>query len=518
MEGAGSAPTEMSDEAAAGSYLSAVQADRSEFAQQDDEPTLVPDQETKSMTIDVDDDIELQNRRRKFIMIGVIVVALTIGALVFLADENQPGSGRAGKSAASAGKKADRSPKQLIDDIKIALLTKNLNLGQSSLNSLETKLRGNAMVPVAKAILRHQFLYDQASARSLLEAAYSFAESDPAKKAAVLNLIGLYNFGFDPGESTKAFRDALAIDGNNPVYRFNMAMNNYFTGKQKAAIAELRKLKSGDNQFVEKERLIALGMMVPFLASRQFSQAAKVDRFDARIMLMQAIQTLNARRDQNLMGYFGRFIDQGVELHLPSRVGSFELFRYPDIYESARKTLRTFLLGKSKIKSDFEARLIATSAILAVIVGKNEEAEKTIERGLKDFTGNADLLKALGYLRFTQERYDDVIDIFRNTESKYVDSFAVQAYLGLSYLQLKRYQNATGPLNRLAQYFKTDPRSYTYLAELAEQVKGNQAAQKYFQKALDIDPYNLRALQGAYRVGMRNVFAAKYYDNLIPFF
>lgn len=497
-----------------------LSVDRSDFADISDEPTLIPEADTRSLNNIEFNEEQNSLQKRKLLIGGALVVVLALFIVVFSSDKQET-SQEADQEDAQASQQenvAGKSIKELFFNVKTALLIRNLNLAQGSLTALESKVRANPLIPLSNAIVKSQFLYDRATARSLLAAAYSFAEKKTDIRAEVLNITGIYSLDSDLDESVKSFEQALKLSSGNPYYSYNLAMTLMKVGQKQKATKILRELDTKGDQVLERERLISLGMSLPFLASRQFQKAQKIDPYDSRISLMLAVESLNRNDTEDTIRKLDQYIDKGIEITLPSRVESFRIISYPDIYLSANKVVQTYLLKKTKMSKNLESKLIASSAILSVINGKYNEAEKIIERGLKDFAGNEDLLKAIAYLRYQQNQYEDIVGLLKSSEEAFSSSFAIQSILALAYLKLNDLQAAKAPLARLARQHGDDPRTHAWMGLYAEQVRGLGEAKKMYEKALAMDPYNITALQGAYRAGSMQQFSKSVYSSIVPSF
>jgi tetratricopeptide (TPR) repeat protein len=121
-------------------------------------------------------------------------------------------------------------------------------------------------------------------------------------------------------------------------------------------------------------------------------------------------------------------------------------------------------------------------------------AEGVYQQALAVFPGNAEILKRLGIVYQTENKFDTSIELFQKILQQAPSYPDVNLYLGLSYFGLNRFEDAAGALNKGLADNPADPRAHRYLAFSYEWLGRNLEAIEHLESLLHYNPKDAEAL------------------------
>jgi tetratricopeptide (TPR) repeat protein len=457
--------------------------------------------------------------KSKFIVTAVSALGLIALIAVYLGTK-KPASKITHTSAGNRAKSL-LSPEQ---EVKRALLLFDLDRAKDAMIQADgdPQLKTEPPIMIAQAMIKKEFLYDSEAAASQLQSLRPNLQ-DSGLRAEVDNLIGLYIFDRDPPASMETFRKLLTADPANSIARYNLVAAMLRAGNSAGALQIALPFVSSlrDNDPLMADAAILLGWAQEAeakggdaSAEASFIRAIKADPSSSAARLGLAIHRLRKNGFRASEADFRAFVDSMPELDPPSRVKNFRLMTNFDFYNFARGRIRELNLD-GPMGSKPSPLIMAVDAMLSCIQNRTAEAGKILEGALSTAPGDSNVMKAVGYHRWKEGRYPEILDLFRDIPKERY-GFAVPMILGKAYMKLENWPHAK---KMFEQTVATSPQRSEGWSLLGEMLltEGKEAEAKIkFNSALAKDPRDLVALRGLDHIGVQSIYNPDLMENL-PF-
>jgi tetratricopeptide (TPR) repeat protein len=439
------------------------------------------------------------NRRLLLLGAMILVVALAVPAFMFKGTKAKHEK----KSAITFERKTTGNPEV---DMRHSLLLFELEDAKAALIEMKQMpgAKNSVVPPLADALMKKEFLFDADGAYLSLQAAEALAK-EPGSKAEVGNLLAVYGFERDKGESIGALR-RIADSQSDPVFRYNLALAQLRAGHAKEAAATVNKVNQGDNRLVERS-LVLLGWARDILskgndpaAEDAYQKALNVNPNSAKARLGIAIYHFRKGGMRASDHDFRSFIEDLPELDPPSLVPNFRQMSDFEFYSYARSQLRELNIPLGAAGSKPSPLVMAVDAILSCLENRTGEAGKILDVALTAAPGDPSILKAVGYHRFKDGRYAEVIDLLKEL-GKESESSALSLLLGKSYLKTGHEDLAQKEFERMTAANPSRSEGWSLLGMLQLRHGARENAKKNLHNALSRNPLDLQALRGLDRLG-----------------
>lgn len=460
---------------------------------------------------------EAQRAKRKFVLFGCVTLAI-IGTLGYFAMS----SGVAEKKVPR--REQGRTIENPEEELKNSLLLFDLEGVKASINELELRMRGDPILPMAKAILKKEFLFDSDGASIALQTARTLSQ-EPKLSAEIENLMGVYGFDRDPLASISTLKKVVEENPSDAVFRFNLAMALFRSGKYQDANSVVTSLMSGlrgDDELSHDAAMIA-GWSRD-LASRgndanaesAFLKALELKPGSAYARLGLAIHRLRKFGLKEAESDFRQFIDLVPDLESPSRIVNYRKMAAFEIYNLARREIRELNMPGGVVGPRPSPLIMAADAMLSSLQSRTGEAGKILEGALSNAPGDPNILKAVAYVRWRDGRYDDVIDLLGEL-NKEKNSFAVNFLLAKAYLKTGKIALAEKHFVTLTTIASSRSEGWSGQGEIQLLQNNSELAKRHFSTALNRESRDLVALKGLERLGEDPQNIVRGFENLLPF-
>lgn len=490
------------------------------------EPELTP-----KMFIEEPEAKVQERKRRRSMMLGgagvLVGLAIVIAAVVAIRGQE----GRGGKQPDIS--RQPRKPGEASAAIRQSIILYDLEGARGALSDLEQEpnARGDATLSLAQAIVKKEFLFDVEGALNALQAAKNQAKN-PRVEGEVDNLLAVYSFDRDPASSSEMLRKNLESRKEDPVFRYNLALSLIRTGRPQEAIPILDALiggLAGDPSMMEDTALAQAwalesacgggGARDPVCrrsndAESFYQRALEANQSSAKAKLGLALLRMRRGGIKASEGEFRAFLDTAPDLDPPTRINNFRKLNNSDFYNFAHaQIVELNTPGQSVAKPS--PLIMAADAIISGMQLKTSEAGKILETALSAAPGDANVLKALGYLRWKDGRLNELVDALKDLRER--NSFAVNFMLGKAYAKLRKRDLAEKHYRALLEAYPARPEGHSLLGELLlEDPARAEEAKTEFQLALKRDALDLAAWRGLQRAGAPIVLSPEIQKNL-PF-
>jgi tetratricopeptide (TPR) repeat protein len=471
--------------------------------------------------LSVEAELEAAERRRKRLVLTVVcfgVIGLGVAGYFWLA--KRPRSMSSGISVSTGPRKPGVNAE---DELRRSLLLYDLEGAKEALADLEadSAKRGRAMVPMGRAILKKEFLFDSESASASLLTARGLAR-DARTRNEVENLSAIYGFDKDPAASTDALRSLVKEAPTENIYKYNLAYAYLRQNKPQEALPVIASVVAGlhDDDPLYADAMFVQGWAQELdpkfreAAEASFLKAVAADLHQSQSRLALAIHRLRRSGLRAAEGDFRAFIDSAPELDPPSRILEYRKMNGPEFYNSARTWLRELNLD-GPMGSKPSPLVMAVDAVLSCLQNRTGEAGKIIEGALASSNGDVNVLKAMGYHRWKEGRYAEIVEMFRDVTRDKM-GFAVPYIMGKALLKLDRRPQAAKMFEFITANTPARSEGWALLGDLLLQEGKKVEAQAKLLNAIRKDPYNLVALRALNRLGQQEVFSDEIMGNL-PF-
>jgi tetratricopeptide (TPR) repeat protein len=440
-------------------------------------------------------------------LVGVGLVGLIV--LVYRGNGDKPPKVEVSRPA-RAGEEASTAVRQ-------SIILHDLEGAKSALSDLEQSpnARGDANISLAQAIVKKEFLYDVEGALNALQTAKNQAKSKRAE-AEIDNLLAVYSFDRDSASSAEMLRRNLEGWKDDPVFRYNLALSLLRIGRPQDTIPILDGLLSGltgDPGLIEDAALAQAWALEAFCgggsrdplcrrgndAESFYERALQANPNSAKARLGLALMRMRRGGIKASESDFRAFLDSAPDLDPPTRIQNFRKLANSDFYDFAHNQI-VELNTPGQAVTKPSALIMAADAIISGLQLKTSEAGKILETALSAAPGDANVLKALGYLRWKEGRLNELVDALKDLRER--NSFAVNFMLGKAYAKLRKRDLAEQHYRALVVAHPNRSEGHSLLGELLlEDPARIEDAKAEFQLALKKDPLDLVAWRGLQRAG-----------------
>jgi tetratricopeptide (TPR) repeat protein len=198
---------------------------------------------------------------------------------------------------------------------------------------------------------------------------------------------------------------------------------------------------------------------------------------------------------------FRLFLESLPELDPPSRVLNFRKMSDFDFYNFSRSELRELNAPMGAAGTKPSPLVMAVDAMLSCLQSRTGEAGKILEDALSISPGDHYLLKAVGYHRWKEGRYSEILDLLKDLPDER-DSFALNLLVGKAYLKTGNLDQAEPYVRQLIALSPERAIGWSLLGEIQFRKDQIPEAKKDFENALRHDPLDLAALKGINRLGL----------------
>lgn len=463
----------------------------------------------------------MDGRRKINIFIGTLIVFLMIGSILFYF-KFEKNSGKVGVKNPTAAKSLKKKlPPQMA--IQRAFLLYDLEGSKEALNELEQSAKGNVIVPISQAIFRKEFLFDPETALSALVTAKGLSDSAEIEKS-LDNLTAMYTFERDRAFAINLFKKLIEDSSVSIVYKYNLALAYLRNSKwQEAGLLASSLLPSARNNAELSSRLnLVVGWSKELTGTSDTSSEAAFQRsleqnpFSPKAHLGLAINKLRRKGLRESESEFKAFIESLPEMDGPDRITNFQRMNDFDIYNFARAQIRELNVPGGSVGSKPSPLIMAVDAVLSCLQNRQGEAGKILENALSAAPGDITLLKAVGYHRWREARYDEIIDLLKD-QNKDKDGFAVNYLLARSYERTGKKDLEEKHIRVLTESAAERSDSWSQLGSFKLRQGDNAGAKEAFQAALEKDSMDLGALRGMDALGENQDILSSEFKDFLPF-
>ncbi len=470
-------------------------------------PVDTPDSQA---TILPSDDFSDPNRKPvNKVVVGVgifltlmVVAAVSIAVILSGTDSKKDPSISSRKSQLSAD-----------EAIRKSLLFFNLEAAKESLADLELESgsKGKTLFPIAQALVKKEFLFDGDGAVMSLQTAKTLADTRESE-GEVDNLLAIYRFDRDREGSVEIFKRIVQSFPADPVFRYNLALAQLKIGAPGEAIQTLSVVVgslSREDPLMEDAGVLLGWAKEVFskgndpTAEAAYSKALEANPNSAKARLGLAIYRLRKNGIREADSDFRAVLDNLPDLDPPTRIINYRKMSDSDFFSFARTQLRELNVPGGAAGNKPSPLATAVDALLSCIQSRMGEAGKMLDLALSAAPGDPNILKAVGYHRFKDGKFAEIIDLLKDVNRER-NSFGLNLLIAKSYTRLGKKDLAEKHLENLVTANPTRSDGWSLLGELQLQSNRTEEAKKSFQNALKKDPLDLVALRGLDRLGIRD--------------
>lgn len=445
-------------------------------------------------------------------------------------------------SAIVMSRQGTRAPREIVHRIRTAaqataaarqaIAVHELEDAKSALADLEsdTVARSEASTYLAQAVEKKEFLYDVEGAMLALQTARQQAR-DKRTEAEVDNLMAVYNFEHDSANSAEMLRRNSEAYKDDSVFRYNYALSLVRTGKPLDAVSQLDGLitsSANDSSLLEDASLAQAWALEAHCntgardaickraadAEDGYLRALSANPNSAKARLGLALFRLRRGGLKASEADFRAFVDLAPELDPFARIANYRKLENVAFYDFAHAQI-VDLNTPSQTMSKPSALIMASDAIVSCILGRTSEAGKILEGALSMAPGDPNVLKALGYLKWKDGQFNELVDALKDVRDR--NSFAVNLMLGKSYGKIRKKDFAEKYYRALVEFSPSRSEGFSLLGDLMlDQPDKFEEAKTELQLALKKDPLDLVAWRGLLKLGAIPGLPAEVLKN-IPF-
>jgi tetratricopeptide (TPR) repeat protein len=480
-------------------------------------PIDAPEGQAKILSTEQEDAGNRGRRKRVLLLVGGVSAALVLAtaAVTFL---NSPGPAGVPERKASVAGSAETL-------LKKSLILFQLESAREALSELELEVgaKGKVTLPLAQALMKKEFLYDADGAFMALQTASSLAP-DKRTAAEVENLMANYRFERDREGSVDALKKLVASSPSEAVFRYNLGLALARSGRQQEALQEVSgmvgTIKRGNPLAEDVAFLTGWAKEVYSKGTDSSAEAAYLAALDAnpqsgKARLGLAIHRLRRNGLRDSEADFRAFLEALPDLDPPTQVLNFRKMSDFDFYSYARSQLRDLNIPLGAVGKKPSPLIMAVDAVLSCLQSRTGEAGKILESALSADPGDPQVLKAVGFHRWKEGRYPELVDLLKDLP-KEKNSFSINLLLGKSYLKIGRKDLAEAHFENLTDVNPMRSEGWSLLGELQLQLGRTESAKKNFENALQRDALDIVALRGMERLGLPGVINPEIATNL-PF-
>ena len=407
--------------------------------------------------------------------------------------------------------------------LRKSILLFDLVTTKEALGEMELKLRGQATIGLAQAVFKKEYMYDVDGALVSLVSAKG-SQQVGNSSVEIENLSGVYSFDREPIPALVILKRASELLPDDEIFRFNYILGLVRSGNIDSAEKLLSRLTLSTKADPQLEHDIAILYGWLRLATNTkseltddaFQKALKVDPFSPKARLGLAISKFKKQNLKEAEAEFRQFLDLVPEIEEHARITSFRKMSNFDFYSFVRDLIRELNVPGGAGGPRPSALVMGVDAVLSCLQNHNGEAGKILESALTIAPGDPQLMKAIAYHRFREGRFDEVVELLKDLPRE-KNSFSVTLLLGLAYDHLGKKDIEEKFFTQLTINYPGNAKGWSLLGDLFLAKKNNEEAMKNYQVALSKDPFDLRALKGADKLGLDLISTQPLLTTYLPF-
>jgi tetratricopeptide (TPR) repeat protein len=477
----------------------------------DSQATILPSDESTSRI--------LGSKNKIMIGVSVFIGLLIIGAgIVAITVDKNPNS-----NAEIRTKRSSNLPPE--EAIRKSLLFFSLEDAKQALSDLELESdsKGKVLLPIAQALVRKEFLFDVDGALMSLQTARALAENR-ASEAEVDNLLSIYRFERDKEGSVESLKRIVQAFPSDTILRYNLGLAQLRNGSPNEAVQTASVLMGGlsrDDSLMEDAAILSgwakevLSKGNDSSAESAYLKALEANPNSAKARLGLAIFRFRKSGIKEAESDFRAVLENLPELDPPTRIVNYRKMGDSDFYQFARSQLRELNVPGGAAGNKPSPLATAVDALLSCLQSRMGEAGKMLDLALSAAPGDANILKAVGYHRFKEGRYAEIIDLLKDV-NKERNSFALNLLMAKAYLKTGKKDQAEKHLENLVASNPTRSDGWSLLGDYQFDTNRKEEAKKNFHNSLKRDELDLVALRGLDRLGDPEVLKMEFSKSL-PF-
>ena len=412
---------------------------------------------------------------------------------------------------------------ETVSNLKVALLLSDLPKINEEIAELASKQEKNAeplaeafMIPLSRAIMKHEFLYDSSGAITILKRILAIQKISKKQAAEIQNLLGIYLMNSEPKEAIVNFSKALEARESDATLKYNFALGLIIGDRKSDAIKALNLI---NEELLEKDPIKPYVLQTLGRATKGKASIAYLENSirlnseldEARILLALRFLNRGALDEANVQ--LVRFIDFLPDYLRLQRVRDFRLAHLEPVYSDARKIIRKTMAEKKRAS----AILLSVDGTLSTLLGEFTEAEQAFKRAFSILPGSIDALKGLAFMKLRDGKEFEIENIIKAKTEANSMNFALNALLGISYLRQNKATSAAKHFKRLTTPHGTISSSWTWLGQSEIELGNEEKGIKYFSKALSINSRDINALNALAKIGAGDKVKTHDLVKLLPF-
>jgi tetratricopeptide (TPR) repeat protein len=469
---------------------------------------------------------EKSNHGRKILLIvaALVMVIAALAAIVFFVEQNRV---RPVVTQKARVEKTEPGMKFASEQEKITagLLMSDSKLLQASLMNLEEESRNNPLAPLTAALIKGSFNFDTEGAIAALESAKNFAETKPELVAEIENLFGVYSASSSALIAKEHFKNALLKKPNDLTFKYNLLLSDYLIAPTVAlnqSLAELIKQAEGKRS-VQYEALLIQGQIALDFAGGAagdaefiFRKARDIMPNAARATLLLATSRLLKRGLGDSKENFREFLRMMTDLDPLERVPNYRIAKSDKLYTKVLELIRNNQSVTKNSNTSLDPLIMAVDGMLTALKNEYLEADKTLDHALRLAPGDPDVILVKTYLKYREEKFEDVVDLLKDKTKEVKDNFPFLKILGLAYIRLDKLSLAEQVLVNASKVSPEQSEIYSLLGDVVSRGANPLEATKYYKTALSKNMYDGRAVSGLIRLGNRELLQREIYKELLP--
>lgn len=465
--------------------------------------------------------------KKILLVLGVILIGVSVAVFVFLRQPKKPAAATSPADAATAPSSAKTPSAGMIPEeqaLRRSLVLYDFEQAKAIVSQMELTLKVDSALPMARAIIKKEFLYDSDGAIASLENAMSLAQ-DSTQRSEIHNMLGIYLLDRDTDSALQHFHKALEMRSSERLFRYNLAvalMRLSRVAEAQKILTELSASPFHDDR-INYNMMVALGWIADQTGSADgvsenfYKKALELDPLANPARLLLAVRKLKRLGPKESELDFRLFLESMPELDGNINVINYRALGLGDYVAYARAQIREYNSASNAANVRPSPVIMGVDGMLSAMQGKLNEAEQIVQAAMGMSTGNPDLTKAFAYIRYKSGRVDEVQEMVADLASKQKSSFAVNLLLSKTAIKAGKSDAAERYLNYLASLAPERSDVWSSLGDLQRKRKAKDEAKKNYLTALSKNETDLKALQGLLAIGEDKVLSNTLFESYIPF-
>lgn len=408
----------------------------------------------------------------------------------------------------------------VLDRLKIGFLASSMEQSQLALRELEKTKRGDYVNIIGAALLKANFQFDLDGALNQLEAGKQSLTLDTKQKAELENLLGIFSLSGNPAGAFEHFKSASALMPDEAAFRYNAAVALYADGKSIQALAVLADLskKSGLPEILSL--LYAVSDEVKSASDEEleklYIRAQKVDQ-SGFLELCEGVHLLKKGSSSEAKAVFRKYLHRVYDLESPENLPNYRIAKSSKIWDRFLDAIRSSQSVTKNANAKPDPVLLSVEALLLIGKGDRVEAAKTLDQALRLAPGDGDVLVALSYLKYKEQKFEEVVDLLKDNLREGAEYFPFLKLAGFSYIKLDKYSLAEKTLLQATRAYPSSPEVLAALGDVLKKNGDKVTSEEMFRSALTKNPRDSKAFLGIIGQGKLEILSNPPYKDLLPF-